>query len=187
MTIKLHVLNILSLIVFMSPFPCYADLLSDLCRQGIVDMSQSHELGDVAAIHVTIVDPALKEAFDIAIGELDKPYKQSENSPVKINAFVKETREYFWERPYHYLVLHIMAEKKGHIVWQHTVRSTKEVIASSLALPVRVFLIIVLWPLIVQWCFRFCDYSYERRKYFKVVWGILSVCISWTYIGPTYF
>ena len=53
------------------------------------------------------------------------------------------------------------------------------------AIPLRVAVAILLWPLVVQGLFHLTDTAYKNRKYLIGLWGILVLLLAMTYFWPS--
>jgi len=170
----------------MLPDICDAHILDQLCKQAVLNMSQSYEMGNVHAIGLNIQSPEVTKAFEMANGELPHPYRISNAANISIGVNIEELREKWWERPYRYIIMHAYAKKDNNIIWSNTICSSKEMMHTTRAIMIRIAIAILLWPLIVTYCFYMMNCSLKKEKYFKGIWMLAVLILIWSYIGPTY-
>jgi len=163
-----------------------ASPLQDLAGFAASRMAESEALGNIPVLKLNVPDDTrLRSALAGALAA--KRYRISPSARTTINGMLVEVNGPFWERPSRRFTLHVSAVKKGDTVWSAALVSPRELIPCWWAIPLRIAVAIVLWPLIVGVLFRITDMGYEKRKYLVMLWVVLVLVLAWTYFRPTYF
>jgi hypothetical protein len=129
----------------------------------------------------------VRSALTYALTSLAHPFQISGDARVTLKAMLTEGKEHFWERPYKQVKLQVLALENNQEIWSTTVRSQRELIASFWSIPIRIVLILIIWPVFVSYGYNFFDMGRKSKKYFMLAWGVTALVIAWTYVGPTFF
>ncbi|MBF0227965.1 MAG: hypothetical protein HQK76_21195 [Desulfobacterales bacterium] len=181
-------------LIFLCVFNCIcnarialSDVIDDLASKAARKISECKLLKNVPELKLEIDNMQVLCSLETALASMENPYRISNKAPITIKAYIAEKKNYFWERPYKRISLKVVAVKNENIEWADEIKSLKEIIPSFWAIPIRIGIIILLWPILVWYCFSFSDLGFAKRKYFIIVWGIMSFCVVLSYIIPTYF
>ncbi|MCP4351118.1 MAG: hypothetical protein GY795_37105 [Desulfobacterales bacterium] len=169
---------------FIRIIPASADTLDVLAELAVSRMVISAEL-DVPELRLAVKDRQLETAMNTALGA--KGYRITNQAEITVTGSVIEKREHFlWERAYKLITIKVFAKKNGQIIWHGgKFGPIKELIHSPWAIPVRIAIVIILWPLVIRICPSLLDIGLERRRYFIMVWVVVILALALSYLWST--